>query len=51
MKIGYDISQTGSGKAGCGYFADALIKALLEVAPENRYALYPSFGNFYFDAF
>ena len=50
MKIGYDISQTGSGKAGCGYFADALIKALLEVAPENRYALYPSFGNFYFDA-
>ena len=29
MHIGYDISQTGSGKAGCGYFAHALIKAML----------------------
>lgn len=50
MRIGFDISQTGSGKAGCGYFAHALIKALLEVAPEHRYSLFPSFGNFYFDA-
>ena len=22
MRIGFDISQTGSTKAGCGYFAD-----------------------------
>jgi len=50
MHIGFDISQTGSGKAGCGYFAHALIKALLELAPEHRYALLPSFGDFYFDA-
>src|SRR4030065_2953625 len=50
MHIGFDISQTGSGKAGCGYFAHALIKAMLELAPEHRYSLYPSFGDFYFDA-
>lgn len=50
MHIGFDISQTGSGKAGCGYFAHALIKAMLELAPEHRYSLFPSFGNFYFDA-
>lgn len=50
MHIGFDISQTGSGKAGCGYFAHALIKAMLELAPTNRYSLYPSFGDFYFDA-
>ncbi len=49
MHIGFDISQTGSGKAGCGYFAHALIKAMLELAPEHRYSLFPSFGDFYFD--
>jgi glycosyltransferase involved in cell wall biosynthesis len=50
MHIGFDISQTGSGKAGCGYFSHAMIKAMLELAPENRYSLFPSFGDFYFDA-
>ena len=49
MHIGFDISQTGSGKTGCGYFAHAMIKAMLELAPENRYSLYPSFGDFYLD--
>lgn len=50
MKIGFDISQVGSGKAGCGYFAHALVRALLELAPQHKYELYPSFGGFYFDA-
>lgn len=50
MRIGFDISQTGSGKAGCGYFAHAMVQAMLEIAPQHRYALYPSFGDFYFDA-
>jgi glycosyltransferase involved in cell wall biosynthesis len=50
MHVGFDISQTGSQKAGCGYFADALIKAMMAVAPQNRYSLFPSFGDFYFDA-
>ncbi|MEH2470439.1 glycosyltransferase involved in cell wall biosynthesis [Nitrobacteraceae bacterium AZCC 2161] len=49
MKIGFDISQTGSGKAGCGYFAHAIINAMLTIAPRHKYSLYPSFGDFYFD--
>lgn len=50
MHIGFDVSQTGSGKAGCGFFAYAMIQAMLEIAPQHHYALYPSFGDFYFDA-
>lgn len=50
MHIGFDISQTGAGKAGCGFFAHAMIKAMLEIAPEHRYSLFPSFGDFYFDS-
>jgi glycosyltransferase involved in cell wall biosynthesis len=49
MHIGFDISQTGSGKAGCGYFAHALVQAMIDVAPQHNYSLYPSFGDFYFD--
>jgi glycosyltransferase involved in cell wall biosynthesis len=49
VHIGFDISQTGSGKAGCGYFAHAMARAMLELAPEHRYSLFPSFGDFYFD--
>lgn len=49
MHIGFDISQTGAGKAGCGFFAHAMIHAMLELAPEHRYSLFPSFGDFYFD--
>jgi glycosyltransferase involved in cell wall biosynthesis len=49
MHIGFDVSQTGSGKAGCGYFAHAMIEAMIDVAPTNSYQLFPSFGDFYFD--
>lgn len=49
MHIGFDISQTGKGKAGCGYFAHALVTALLEVGASHSFALYPSFGDFYLD--
>ena len=49
MHIGFDVSQTGSGKAGCGYFAHAMIQAMLELAPQHCYSLFPSFGDFYFD--
>jgi ABC-type polysaccharide/polyol phosphate transport system ATPase subunit len=49
VHIGFDISQTGSAKAGCGYFAHAMIQAMPELAPEHRYSLLPSFGDFYFD--
>ena len=50
LHIGFDISQTGSGEAGCGYFAHAMIQAMLKLAPEHCYSLFPSFGDFYFDA-
>lgn len=49
MHIGFDISQTGASKAGCGYFAHAMIQSMLELAPGHRYDLFPSFGDFYFD--
>jgi len=44
MKVGFDTSQTGSKKAGCGYFADSLILALTCRSEETRYILYPFFG-------
>jgi glycosyltransferase involved in cell wall biosynthesis len=49
MKIGFDISQTGKQKAGCGYFADSLIRHLAEFDRENQYLLYPTFGDSYWD--
>lgn len=49
MHIGFDISQTGVGKAGCGYFADAMAGAMISIAPQHRFSLYPSFGDSFFD--
>jgi len=49
MKIGFDISQTGNNKAGCGFFADALIQELMDLDAENEYILYPRFGTTFWD--
>ena len=50
MKIGFDVSQTGSGKAGCGYYADGLIRALDALGGGgHEYLLYPAFGNVFWD--
>jgi hypothetical protein len=49
MHIGFDTSQTGVGKAGCGYFADAMAGAMISIALEHRFSLYPSFGDSFFD--
>lgn len=49
MKIGFDISQTGKDKAGCGYFADSLIQALTNKDKANEYILYPHFGTSFWD--
>ncbi|WP_445629339.1 glycosyltransferase family 4 protein [Nostoc sp. DSM 114167] len=49
MKIGFDISQTGKSKAGCGYFADSLIKHLVNCNNNNEYFLYSAFGNTFWD--
>ena len=49
MHIAFDISQTGSDKAGCGYFAHAMIQSILALGPEHRFSLLPGFGDFYFN--
>lgn len=49
MKIGFDISQTGQNKAGCGYFADNLIKNLAMIDKNNEYLLYQTFGDHFWD--
>lgn len=46
MRIGYDISQTGENKAGCGFFADQLIRAIANVDNQNQYILYPWFYDY-----
>lgn len=49
MRIAYDITQTGKDKAGCGYFAYSLIRALAEQDLYNEYLLLNSFGEFTWD--
>ena len=49
MKIGFDVSQTGAGKAGCGYFAEGLIRALEALGSGNGFLLYPAFGDLFWD--
>lgn len=47
MRIAFDITQTGAEKAGCGFFAYNLIKALSDVDTQNEYLLMSSFGKDY----
>jgi alpha-1,3-rhamnosyl/mannosyltransferase len=49
MKIAFDISQTGNSKAGCGFYAAALIDELLKSASEHDFMLLTSFGDFFHD--
>lgn len=49
MRITYDITQTGKDKAGCGYIAYSLIRALAEIDGENEYLLLNSFGDYIWD--
>ena len=49
FKIGFDVSQTASEKAGCGFYADTLAKTLASEASKYQIQFYPSFGDFYFD--
>jgi len=46
-RIGFDVSQTGPEKAGCGWVADSLIRHLTELDDSSRYRLYRSFGGDY----
>ncbi len=49
MRIGFDVSQTGKTKAGCGYLAYSLMTALAEVDSVNEYVQYPVFGDSFWD--
>lgn len=51
LHVGFDITQAGSKKTGCGYYAHSMIKAMMQVSPTIQYSLYPSFGDYFFDAF
>jgi glycosyltransferase involved in cell wall biosynthesis len=49
MKIAFDISQTGTAKAGCGFYAAALIDELLKTVGTHDFMLLTSFGDFFHD--
>ncbi|MEB3360989.1 MAG: glycosyltransferase family 1 protein [Synechococcaceae cyanobacterium] len=49
LKIAFDVSQTGWRKAGCGFYAAALIDGLLESASGEEFTLLTSFGDFFHD--
>ena len=49
MRIGFDVSQTGAGKAGCGYYAEGLIRALDGLESGHGVVLYPAFGDLFWD--
>jgi glycosyltransferase involved in cell wall biosynthesis len=45
MNVGFDVAQTCQERAGCGWAADLLIKALVETAPRTTFYLYHQFGK------
>jgi glycosyltransferase involved in cell wall biosynthesis len=47
MRIGFDVAQTCIPKAGCGWAADLLAKALAENALGDQLYLYHHFGNWF----
>ena len=49
MRVGFDVSQTGKGKAGCGYLADSLIRAFVDLPGAPEFVLYPTFGDIFWD--
>jgi hypothetical protein len=49
LKIAFDISQTGRRKAGCGFYAAALLDGLLSAETKDEFTLLTSFGDFFHD--
>jgi glycosyltransferase involved in cell wall biosynthesis len=45
MRIGFDVAQTCSTKAGCGWVADLLAKSIAENAVGDQLILYHQFGT------
>lgn len=49
LNIAFDVSQTGRHKAGCGFYAAALIDGLLASGTEHKFTLLTSLGDFFHD--
>ncbi|MCT0224972.1 glycosyltransferase family 1 protein [Synechococcus sp. CS-1328] len=49
LNIAFDVSQTGRRKAGCGFYAAALIDGLLASGAAHHFTLLTSFGDFFHD--
>ncbi len=49
LTIGFDVSQTGPRRAGCGTMAAATIEALSRLDGDHRYLLYASFGDHFWE--
>jgi glycosyltransferase involved in cell wall biosynthesis len=45
MKIGFDVAQTCEGRAGCAWYADSLVRALVDLKTKDQFILYHHFGN------
>ncbi|MBI3885498.1 MAG: glycosyltransferase family 4 protein [Opitutae bacterium] len=45
MKIGFDVAQTCSERAGCAWYADSLVRELVVRAPGHQFFLYHQFGD------
>ena len=47
LRIGFDVAQTCQERAGCGWYADSLARALVAEEPENEYFFYHHFGRWF----
>ena len=45
LRIGFDVAQTCQERAGCGWYADSLARALVAAEPENEYILLHHFDR------
>jgi glycosyltransferase involved in cell wall biosynthesis len=45
MNIGFDVAQTCQERAGCGWVADSLARAMVRVAHQHTISLYHHFGT------
>ena len=45
LRIGFDVAQTCQERAGCGWYADSLARALVAAEPGNAYYFYQHFGR------
>lgn len=49
-RVGFDVSQTGRQKTGCGFFAYNLIRALASLPEATEFVLLPELGEHRLDA-